>query len=228
MMIKELSMQKQSLFRQIRSNRIWAMALVGGVALVLSACSTSAMSSNAPTPTTVMGVKQSPAVDQAMSIPSQIPTESSAALQNGPASGADVCSLVSKAEAEAVLGKKVISMTPGSDSNILPGATINFCTYLAGGTALVISSIDSSSASAASELLKVQLAKAQAVSPDLAIQEESGLGSKAYWTVNKNAAGYTILKDNHVFSAALGGKITDAGSYKAALLTLANSILSKY
>jgi hypothetical protein len=220
-------MQKQSLFKRIQSNKIWAIALMGSIALVLSACSTAVMSSNVPTPTTVMGVNP-PAADQPSNLSTEMPTEMTAALPNALASGLDVCSLVSKAEAEAVLGQNVLGITPGTDSDILPGSTINFCTYLGSDTAIILSSVDSGSANAASEMLKVQLANAQSASPDLVITEEPGLGSKAYWTIAKNAAAYTILKDTQVFSVALGGKIGDAASHKAALLDLANKILAKY
>ena len=180
-------------------NRMGIIALLCGFALIASACGGVVVNSPDSTPTTAKEV----------------------------VSSQDVCSLITAAEAEAVMGQPVASILPFSELDSDYGEMVFSCYYNGKDLTIVVSTVDLGSAQAASEILQQQLVKEQADEGAI-INEEPGLGEKAYWTTADNAGMYTILKGSNIFVVLLGGNIGDAASYKAPLLTLAKSVSSKY
>jgi hypothetical protein len=175
-------------------NRIVTLIAVTGIMLLATACG------GTPTPTTM----PAPATTEPAVVPNL-----------------DICSLATTEEVTAVLGQAPLNATPGSDPDNSTGTTINFCTYLGGnGLAVVISSVDTGTVEAGQAMIATQLSLA----PDMVVTEESGIGDKAYWSVGAKAVSYTVLKDTHVFSVALGGAIGDPASHKDALLALAQAV----
>jgi hypothetical protein len=217
-----------------RSSRIGWFGLMCGLALLVSACGSSSASLPSPTPSTVMGVlSTAPQPAEALApVPTDTPTQAPVVIPTEsatqPVAVLDVCSLITSTEAEAVLGQPVASIKPGTDTDSISGETINFCTYLGNGLAVVISTVDTGSENAAKDMLKKQLAQMLADDASTTSKEEAGLGDQAYWSVTENAASYTVVKDSHVFIVGLGGNIGVPASHKAPLLTLAKSVESKY
>jgi hypothetical protein len=164
-----------------------------------------------------------PPSGQPIGISTETPTDVTAA--SGKA--ADVCALITQSEAEAVLGQKVISTTPGVDANSIPGETLNFCTYLGSGLAVVVSQVDMGSAQAAGQEMQTQLAKMQADATSTTNSQAGGPGDQIYWSTSSHAASFTVLKGRSVFSVLLGGNIGDPAAYKAGLLKLAESVAAK-
>ena len=131
--------------------RAWMIGLICAMTLIVSACGNLPSNSQTPTPTTLMGFISPP--DQSTEVPTA----------GNPATGKtlDVCGLATKADAGAVLGQAVTAVTPGTDSENDFGGTLYFCTYLGTGLAVVISEVDLGSAGAASQTMKLELAKMQ-------------------------------------------------------------------
>jgi hypothetical protein len=196
--------------------RILSLLICAGL---LTACG--GTSTNSPTPTTVMGALLP--VDQSTPNPTQAPTVSS-----NPAAPQDVCAMVSTTDIAAVLGSTPIAAKPGTDTDNETGLTINFCTYLGQGVAIVLSTADPASAEAAKEYLQNELAQEQADDSTMVLSEETGVGDQLFWNVAENAASYTVRTGSHVFSIGLGGEIGDPLSHKAALLELAKKIVAAY
>jgi hypothetical protein len=196
--------------------RILSLLICAGL---LAACGST--SANSPTPTTVMGALLP--VEQPTSIPTQEPLVSS-----NSSAPRDVCAMVSTADVAAVLGSTPIATTPGSDAETYTGVTVNFCTYLGQGVAVVISTSDTSSAQAAAELLQQELAQALVDTPETITTEETGLGDQVFWSIAEKASSYTVQVGASVFSVALGGNVGDPSSHKAALLELAKKITAAY
>ncbi len=191
-----------------RLNRMGVIALVCGFALIASACGGAV--ATAPVSTPITSTEAAP--KQSTTIPG--------ATQ-------DVCSLITSAEAEKVMGQPVVSVSPFSDLDSDYGETVFSCFYLGKDLTIVVSRVDLDSAQNAGTILQQQLAKQQAEDKGVVITEESGLGEKAYWTIVEKAGIYTFLKGSNIFVVGLVGIKGDAASYKAALLTLAKSVALK-
>jgi hypothetical protein len=200
---------------------IWAIALICVIALGASACTGLPSNALTPTPTTLMGFL--PPNGQSTTIPTEIAAPGTA--EAGKA--VDICSLISQPEAEAVLGQPVTATTPGTDTDSATGATLNFCTYLGTGLAVVVSREDLGSAEAARQAIKQELAKMLYDSASTTIPQDGGPGDQAYWSTSEHAAQFTVLNGNSVFSVLLGGNIGDPAAHKAALLDLAIAVAAR-
>jgi hypothetical protein len=220
--IQEASMFKKfSFFHSIAHKHTRLIVLVCVVALGASACGGLPSNSMTPTPTTLMGVL--PPVEQSTGVSTEIPTSGNA--DSGKV--VDICSLITKSDAEAVLGQTVTSITPGVDSNNSFGGTLNFCTFLGQGLAVVVSRVDLGSANAAGQAMKQALVKMQSDATSTTTPQLSGPGDQAYWSTSEHAAEFTVLKGNTVFSVLLGGNIGDPAAHKAGLLDLTKSVAAK-
>ena len=136
----------------------------------------------------------------------------------------DVCSLATAFDVENVLGQTVTSITPGSEPDDISGGTLNFCTFVGSGQAVVISSVEVENSSFGLDMLNAQVDAFKGEEPDTAVNQELGVGVKAYWSTSEHAGQYTVLTEEHVFAVSLGGNIGAPEDHKAALLTLAQII----
>lgn len=146
-----------------------------------------------------------------------------------PAGAVDPATLVSQAEATAVMGQPVVA-TPGGPAakDDDTGGMLAYCTFRAGPTALIVSVVSFSSATEAKAKTTKQLAAARLDGDDAKIVEESGLGDRAFWATTANGAEYVVLKGSRVLGLALGGKpAKPPASYRDALRALAKSALEK-
>ncbi len=138
----------------------------------------------------------------------------------------DVCTLLSADEAAELLGGAPVSVTPGVDDGGLGGYTINFCTWLGAGKAIVLSVVDTESADAAKNALHTALLDPNVeVAPSL--EPDAILGDDVYWGVTENAVSYTAAYNMHAFSLALGGQVTASEELKAKLLELAQAVAAR-
>jgi hypothetical protein len=211
---------KKTILR-VRLSRIWSMIVISGMMVLATACGGTVTGATGATPTTLMGY---------MPPEQQITNASTEMATSEPASTvdpADICSLATADEAGAVLGQAVVAMTPGSDTDNATGLTINFCTYLGSGMAVVISSVDTGSVQAGISMVQSQLSLAQGQDPTMTVTQETGIGDQAYWSVGDQAVSYTVLKGTHVFSVALGGAIGDPASHKAGMLVLTQQVAAR-
>jgi hypothetical protein len=221
-------MIKTSLVKQKRLIRFWSVALIIISAFLLTACSGSQKNSPAPTitPTPTEEVVEGGDISavEPTKAPIDSPTDDPNMEPTETPSVEDVCSLVTTFDVENVLGQTVTSITPGSEMDDSTGSTINFCTYVGSGKAVVISSTEVDNSSIGGDALRSQLQTMQDDEPDTKINEELGVGVKAYWAVSEHAGEYVVLTEEHVFSVGLGGNIGNPLDSKAALLTLAQIV----
>ena len=204
---------------KIDTKKIALIFVLAGVLVLSAGCSGTTANSSSPSSTTVM--ETLPPVEQ--------PTDAQPIiLTEDPSTGGnlDICSLVTTADVEAVLGQSVISVTPGSEPDAASGATLYSCTYLGNGIALIISSADIGSAQTASDMMDTQFETMKSYQPDTILVEESGVGDKIFWTVRENAVAYNVLKGSHLIGVAIGGSIGDPALYKAGLLHLTELVVA--
>lgn len=71
----------------------------------------------------------------------------------------DICAPITQAEAEAVLGQFVTSITPEVNQDSISGGTLYYCNYLGTGRTVVISLVDMGSAQTARQEMEEQLVK---------------------------------------------------------------------
>jgi hypothetical protein len=146
-----------------------------------------------------------------------------------PAGAVDPSTLVSKAEATALIGQPVVATSGGpAEKDDDSGGMLSYCTFRAGPSALIVSVVSFSSATEAKAKTTRQLAAARLDGDDAKIVEESGLGDRAFWATTANGAEYVVLKGSRVLGLALGGKpAKPPASYRDALRALAKSALEK-
>lgn len=214
--------------KQYHPIRLLLMVVSAMSIVIISACGSSVEKPPSPTTTatsTIEVVNSGPiSVDEPTKIPLDLPTEDSKTEPTPTVSFIDVCSLVTAYDVENVLGQTVTSITPGAEPDETSDSTINYCTYLGSGRAVVISSVEVENSSIGGDILRSQLQSNKDDEPDALTSEELGVGVQAYWSISEHAGGYTVLTEEHVFSVALGGKIGNPVDHKAALLTLAQIV----
>jgi hypothetical protein len=207
--------------------RAWPLAALCVIALGVSACQLSPSNSLTPTPTTLMGSISQDETSTAEAATAEASTQVSGSQNGNSSQPIDACSLITQAEAEAVLGQTVTSITPGIDDSNTFGEMLYFCTFLGQGLAVVISVADMGTPEAARQALNDELASAQADSEVSSVTQVSGLGDQAFWSVAAHAVEYAVATDKHVFGLLLGGNIGDPAEFQAALLSLAESVAGR-
>jgi hypothetical protein len=203
-----------------RSSLMGMIGLVFALALIVSACGGAVTSSDS---SSITGQEGYPSTGQAVVVPL------GTAVDVSPASGTDqvACSLITAADAQALMGQAVASTSPYSEMDSDYGVTVYSCYYLGTDLTVVVSTVDLGSEDTAKAMLELKYVK-ESADTDGTITEEPGLGKKAYWTVVENGGMFTFLKDSHILVVGLVGNTGDANAFKAALLNLANDVAKKY
>ncbi len=220
-------MQSKGLIRQDNSISFWIALSVALIALMLSACDGTVQTLPTATITpTATATEESGLIlpEAATTTPMDLPTEDPSLEPTATNTVEGVCSLVTTFDVEQVLEQPVTSITPGAEPDDVTGSTINFCTYVGSGKAVVISSVEVDSSSIGLDTLNDQIRRIKDDEPDTEVDQALGVGIQAYWTVSETAGGFTVLTEEHVFSVSLGGNIGDALDHKAALLALAQIV----
>jgi hypothetical protein len=144
-------------------------------------------------------------------------------------SGAAPCDLLSRADAAKVLGAPVTSADPsGPELDDESGAMRTACVYqAAGGRMLVVlrlmykdakTALDSTAAEAMSERIAEEKVK---------IEEDRGIGDRAYWMTSEIMAQYVVLKGATVTGIMLGGTPKPPTEYRAELRAAAVAVTAK-
>lgn len=167
---------------------------------------------------------------QSTGIPTEIPTEISTPIPPaGTAQPIDVCSLITQAEAETVLGQPVTQIRSAvDDTNTAFGVPYNFCIYRGTDLTVNLAVVDLGSAAAAGQEMQAALAKMMADTTSTTTPQTGGLGEQAYWTTSLHAATFIVLKGDYIFQVLLGGNIGDPAAYKTGLLNLAVKVAAKF
>jgi hypothetical protein len=201
-----------------KHREVWLIALILAITLGASACAGLPSNALTPTPTTLMGFLPPNGPSTEIAAGTAVPGTAEAGKV------VEICALITRSEAEAVLDQPVTAITPGMDTDSATGVSLNFCTYLGSGLAVVVSREDLGSPEAAKRAIKQDLAKMLSDSASTTIPQDGGPGDQAYWSTSVHAAQFTVLKGSSVFSILLGGNIGDPAAHKAALLNLAASM----
>ncbi len=118
----------------------------------------------------------------------------------------DPCSLMSSAEASALLSQSAGAGTaagPARDED--SSGQISYCTYRAGNAGLILSVVEYSSPAEAKKALTLNLVKRRMDEDDAKVSEESGIGEKTFYAVSGEGSMYVFLKGNKVVGLAVGG-----------------------
>lgn len=148
----------------------------------------------------------------------------------------DVCPLVGRAEAAAILGQPVTEAVPGKDES--SGEKQAYCIYRGASGELLVFVSEFASPAEARKQMATRLAEAQrevarqtATTPaaeKVSMSEEAGVGERAMWTASGQGALYAALHGHRLVGAVLGGSgVKDPAAKKAALKGLVASTLAR-
>jgi hypothetical protein len=210
-------MFKNNAFSKISASRLGIMILTASFLLVIAACGGTAANSPSPTQASAGNI---PPVQQSIDVPTQVPPSSSTVA----ASVKDICSLVTQADVEAVLGEPVTTITPSSKPVKYLENVFNQNTCIYSGSKSTYVSITSVDQGPEDYFLSAREANQKICSP---LEDEPGLGDNAFWCVRKDAVVYSVYKAIHGFIfVVLQGITSDSASHRASLLTLTKSVLT--
>ena len=141
----------------------------------------------------------------------------------------DPCSLVSKAEAGALLGSPILhasAFTPVKDEET-GGMQVN-CMMSTKTSGFVISVVSFSSAGEAHAKTTKEVVAERNDGNHLKIEEVKGLGDRAYWATTDNGAQYVVVKGARVLGLSLGGQLAHPpASYQSGMRALVVKALAK-
>ena len=142
---------------------------------------------------------------------------------------ADVCALLSAADAARLLGRPVSAVTPaGPQRDDDSGGKLSYCTYRSSDAAFVVSVVEFSSPEQARKQLDANLVKDRMAADGAQVSEEAGVGEKAFWGASEKGASLIFLKKNSVVGLGLGGAgVTQPASRKQALRDAASGVAAK-
>lgn len=141
---------------------------------------------------------------------------------------ANVCSLLSQADATALLAQPVTQVTPaGPEPDEDSGGQLTYCTYRAATAAVIVSVVEFASSAEARKQLTKNLVQERMDAEDAKVTEESGVGERSFYAVSSTGSMYVFLKNNKVVGVAIGGKPGKARASKEALRSAAQAVASK-
>ena len=130
------------------------------------------------------------------------------------------CDLLTRAVASELLGQQVSTPTPsGPEPDEDTGGTRTVCVYQAGARMLILLRVVFASAPAAREATTRELVgeRFSVGEDDFTINEEPGLGDKAYWVYSPKAVELIVVKGATVLALTLGGVPKEPSTYHAQL-----------
>jgi hypothetical protein len=141
-------------------------------------------------------------------------------------------SLVAKADLVKLVGRDLgapMSIPEGMDDDL--GAKQTTSIYSAGDLKVIVAVFTFPSAKeAAAKLTKKKLAELidEENPKAVTVNEESGVGDRAFWSVCKEGAGFTVVKGQRVLAIALAGELPrPAASYHDSLRSLSSAAAGK-
>lgn len=140
---------------------------------------------------------------------------------------ADVCSLLTRAEAAEVLGQAVEQVVPAAPQRDEDsGGQLSFCTYRNAKAAVVVSVVEFRSAAEARKQLSQNLVQGRMDGDESKVTEEPGLGERAYYGASPKGSTFVFLQKNSVVGLGVGGP-NGSGTPKESLRKAAAAVASR-
>ncbi len=141
----------------------------------------------------------------------------------------DPCALITKAEAQVLIGEPVTSTSkepaePDEDT----GGIQTSCTFMGKTGALIIAVLEFKSAAEATKKITVEFLKKQDEEAAPTVAPEPGLGDRAFFGHTPRSAMMLAQKGARAYVATVGGRISAAPTtYRARLRTLVAAMAAK-
>jgi hypothetical protein len=141
---------------------------------------------------------------------------------------ADACSLLSQADATALLSQPVTQVTPaGPERDEDSGGQLTYCTYRTATATVIVSVVEFTSSAESRKQLTKNLVQERMTAEDAKVSEEPGVGERSFYGVSASGAMYVFLKKNKVVGVAIGGKPGKAPASKESLRRVTQAVESK-
>ncbi len=121
------------------------------------------------------------------------------------AGGTDPCTVVSRGEAEKLLGVAITAAQPsGPETDEESGGMLSRCMYRTGSTAVFLTYVEFASVNEASAWYRATLTEARGDADTTVVLDDKDDVS-AYRAKTRAGAGYTLAEGRHVVAAGTGG-----------------------
>jgi len=146
------------------------------------------------------------------------------------AQAADVCSVASAQELEAILTnapQPVVRSGPAPDQDH-DGAISTTCRFESDAAALIISVLDFPSVDEAASAFSAEVDAARSSEDRPTLTAENGLGDTAYWSTSETLMAFISKKDDRLVAVGAGGPaVKDETTLKPKLRILAKRLLDQ-
>ncbi len=131
----------------------------------------------------------------------------------------DACRIIPLAEATTLVGTGVAApMSEGPAPDEDTGAQRSTCVYQGAQLMLAVIVLEYPTAEAAEASVTKEMVTDELEDESATIEQEAGIGDRAYWGTTDHGAIYVVRRGPHVLAVALGGQaFTTAADYRAAL-----------
>lgn len=141
---------------------------------------------------------------------------------------ADVCSLLSKNDAAAVLGQPVVQVTPaGPQRDADSGGLLSYCTYQGASSAVVVSVVEFTSEVEARKQVTSNLVQQRMDAEADQVSKERGPGEKAYYGFSAKGSMFVFLKKKKVIGVGVAGVEQNRSVTKETLRSIAQLVAYK-
>lgn len=139
------------------------------------------------------------------------------------------CDLVDRAVAARLLGHPITATSPvAGQRDEETGGTLSYCTYEGGLAGLVVSVVQLGDSAKARRVTTRRLVARRLDEARATVEEESGLGDRAFWAYTPEGAEWVVLKGSVLVGVALGGRLgRPPRSLKSALREATIAAMSK-
>jgi len=118
------------------------------------------------------------------------------------------CELVDSAVVAQLLGHPITATSPvAGQRDDETGGTLSYCTYEGGLAGLVVSVVRFGDPTKARRATTRRLAARRLDEERATVEEESGLGDRAFWAYTREGAEWVVLKGSVLVGVALGGRL---------------------
>ena len=139
------------------------------------------------------------------------------------------CDLVDRVVVARLLGHPITATSPAPEQpDDETGGRLSYCTYEGGPAGLVVSVVRFGSPAEARRAATRRLAARRLDEANATVQEEHGLGDRAYWAYTEEGAEWVVLRGTVLVGIALGGRSArPPSSLKTALREATVAAMSK-
>jgi hypothetical protein len=129
------------------------------------------------------------------------------------------CDLVDRGVVTRLLGHPITATSPAPEQrDAETGGMLSYCTYEGGPAGLVVSVVRFGNVAEARHAATRRLAARRLDEANATVEEEGGLGDRAFWAYTEEGAEWVVLKGTVLIGVALGGRADrPPGSLKSLL-----------